>query len=244
MSLEAYNPIVAARTRTAEFIKGDHEVLTQFTDLGGLASDLDVIINQGHAAREANSGQSAAAGVTAGAVLDADGAFTALQHEYKAVMAVLRAVHDDLEDGGANGEVLAPIEAILADETAVHVKVTKGEGDKRIKKALKRVSPEAVRAEIEKDAGNMLADASLAAPLAARKVSAERLTKLRDDASALGGRLTTKTAKKGERKAATAAERAAVKAQSKKWAAIYRLLAAIDDTRLEELLGQAAARAK
>lgn len=236
MSRDAYNPTVAARTRLAEFIKNNPELLAEFEALGGLVADLDVIIAQGHGAKLANAGQSVATGEQAGAVADTEGAFATLQREYKKVMAVVRVVHDDLEDGGAPAEVLEPIARIIADETAVHIKTVPGEGDRRVKKALKSESQEAIRAEIEKDAGALLGNAHLADGLATRKVSVDRLTKLRDDASALSGRLATRTSKKGERQAATAVENAAVKAQSRKWGSVQRLIAAIDDARVEAQL--------
>lgn len=75
--------------------------------------------------------------------------------------------------------------------------------------------------------------------LAARRVDLARLTKLRDDADALAGHLATRVADKAERKLATAAENAAVKAQRRKWGGVYRILASLTDPRVRELLKEA-----
>jgi len=72
-----------------------------------------------------------------------------------------------------------------------------------------------------------------------RRVDLARLTKLRDDADALGGQLSARVATKAERKLATAAETAAVKAQRAKWGGIYRILASLPDERVRALLDAA-----
>jgi len=239
MASYAFDTTVAARTRAAEHLQADPELLALFIARGGLARDLEVIAEKGHLAENANLGQSIAAAGGEAATANVGTSFAALQHDYKAVMAVVRAVRDDLEDATAPAEVLEKVDRILADETAVHVKTVKGEGDGTIKKALKSASQEAVRSEIRKDAAALLQDGVLVQALAARQVDLARLTKLKDDADALAGKLATRIADKSERKLATAAETAAVKAQRRKWGGVYRILASIHDQRVQALLKDA-----
>jgi len=236
MTSTAYNATVAARGRVARLILDTPELVAQFTDRGGLGGDLELIVAKGEAAKSANVGQSTSFGAGMGATGEVLAAFHGIQREYKGVMAIVRIVRDDLEDGGAAPEVLEPIDRILTDETVVHIKIVKGEGDAKLKRALKSRSQEDVRQEIEKDALALHGNSDLAPGLAARKVDATRLEKLRDGAAALAGKLATRVAKKAERKLATQAESAAVRAQTKKWGAIYPLLAGIDDARIEDLL--------
>ena len=153
-------------------------------------------------------------------------------------MAVVQAVRGDLIARGASVELIEQVERILMDEAPVHIKVTKGEGDSSVKRALKRASQEAIRTEIRKDAAALLATPELAAPLAERKVDVARLTQLRDNADALAGQLAERTAKKAERKAVTAAEHAAVREQSRVWSSVSRILQAISDDRVQALLGE------
>ncbi len=239
MGTSAFNDVVAARTRAAAFIQSTPELLAQFIELGGLARDLEVIIEEGRAAEDANLGQSVAGAAGVAATSSVNASFAALQREYKTVMAIVRAVRDDLEQSGAPFEVIESVDQILANETAVHVKTVKGEGDALVKKALKKASQEAVRAEIRKDAAALLASAIVVQALAARRVDVERLTKLRDEADALSGRLSARVADKAERKLATAAESVAVKAQRRKWGAVYRILASLSDERMRAVLKDA-----
>jgi len=237
-----YNSLVAARTRVAKHILADAALLKQLQDAGGLERDLVAVVVSGEAAAAANMGQSIATGVAAGASVDVEGAFVALQREYSTIMARVVAVRADLADDGARGEVLKPIDAIIANETAVHIKTKKGEGDRAIRKAMKSASQEAVRAEIEKDATALLANGDVAGPLLARGVDAGRLKRLEQDAQALSGKLAARTAKRGQRRAATAAEHASVTQQRRKWGAIYRILTAVHDEQVEALLKEAARR--
>lgn len=236
MARYSYSSLIAGRTRVARFVQDTPELLEHFLALGGLPNDLETVITKGEEAKHHNVGQSEAYGVGLGATGEVQAAFSALQRDYKAVMRVVRAVRQDLEDTGASAEVLEPIDRILADETAVHIKTVKGEGDSALKKALKSRSQEDIRIEIEKDALALLGNTALTDKLAARRVDGTRLTTLHDGAVALNGKLAHRVAKKAERKTATAAEHAAVRAQSRRWAVLYPLLAAIDDIRVEELL--------
>ena len=241
MANYAFNETVAARRRTAEFILATPDVLAEFVERGGLPRDLEAISAMGKAAEDANLGQSAASAVGVASTLDLMGAFSRLQREYKSVMAVVRAVRDDLEESGAGTEVVERVNQILSDETAVHVKTVRGEGDATVRKTLKKLSQEAVRAEIRKDAAALLDHPSILAALAARRVDAARLEKLRDDADALSGRLSSRVADKAQRKLATSLENEAVKAQRKKWGSVYRIIGAMHDERVRGLL-QASAR--
>lgn len=236
MATYAFDKVVAARTQAANLIHTTPDLLAQFVERGGLPQDLEAIVARGRDAEAANLGQSTASAPGEAATADVVTAFAALQREYKAVMAVARAVRDDLEDAGAPTETIEAIDQVLADETAVHVKVVKGENDASIKKALKSRSQEAVRAEIRKDAAALLGNGAISAALAARKVDAERLVRLRDQADALAGQLAARVLKKSERKAVTAAETAAVKAQRRRWGQVYRILASISDSRVQDLL--------
>jgi len=239
MASYTFNGIVAARTRGAAFIQSTPELLAKFVDNGGLSRDLEVVVAQGKAAEDANLGQSVAFAADLAATENVGQSFADLQRDYKAVMAIVRATRDDLDDAGAPAEVISGVDGILGDETAVHIKTIRGEGDSKIKKALKKESQEAVRAEIRKDAGALLDSPAIGEALAARRVDVARLTKLRDDADALAGRLATRVADKAARKAHTAAESAAVKAQSKKWSGIYRILASLKDERVDAILKDA-----
>lgn len=235
-SSSSFSTVTAARTGVAEHILGNRALLDLYLEHGGLERDLQGVVSTGKAAEVANLGQSVAAADGSAASSSVADRFAALQREYKLVMAVLQAVRGDLITRSASTELIEQVERILLDETPVHIKVTKGEGDGNVKRALKRQSQEAIRAEIRKDAAALLATPELAAPLAERKVDMSRLTLLRDNADALTGHLTQRTAKKAERKAVTAAENAAVREQTRVWNSISRLLRSIPDDRVQDLL--------
>jgi len=239
MATYAFNAVVAARTRAAAFIESAPELLAQFVERGGLPSDLASVIATGRAAESANQGQSAAGAAGFASTSTVLARFAALQREYKAVMAVVRAARDDLTAGGAPPEVLASVDRILVDETAVHVTTVKAAGGASARKALKNDSQEAVRAEIRKDAGALMEVPAIVRALAARRVDLARLAQLRDAADALGGHLSARIATKAEQKLATAAETAAAKAQRAKWGGIYRILASLPDERVRALLAAA-----
>lgn len=238
MASSSFSTTTAARTRAAEHILNNRELLEMFVERGGLERDLAGIISTGKAAEAANLGQSMSSAESSAVSSSVADRFAIVQREYKLVMAVLQAVRGDLVARSASSELIEQVERILLDEAPVHIKVTKGEGDNSVKRALKRQSQEAIRAEIRKDAAALLATPELAAPLAERKVDAARLTKLRDDADALTGHLADRTAKKAERKAATAAENEAVREQARVWTSVNRILSAIPDDRVQALVAE------
>ena len=237
-SSSSFSKVTAARTRAAEFILNTPELRDGFIERGGLERDLVGIISTGKAAEAANLGQSVATADGSAVSATVADRFAQLQRDYKQVMAVLQAVRGDLITRAAATELIEQVERILIDETPVHIKVRKGEGDGSVKRALKRSSQEAIRAEIRKDAAAMLATPELAAPLAERKVDVTRLTQLRDHADALAGQLAERTAKKAERRAVTAAEHAAVREQARVWSSVSRILDAIPDDRVQALLSE------
>lgn len=112
------------------------------------------------------------------------------------------------------------------------------------KVARKVTSLEAIRAEIGKDALALLEVKEIAASLARRKVTAQRLKAMVKDADGLTGLLGERAVSKGAAKAATVVEREAVKAQKDAWAGAYRLLAKLgrSDPRVAQLLTEAAAK--
>ena len=231
-----YNATVAARTQAASYIKSNPAVLAQFTGSGGLTEELDLIIQHGRAAELANLGQSMATGVQLGEtqVLHMD--FATLQRSYKGVMAIVRAIRSALMREAADPSIIAAVEQVLENETPVHVKVVKGEDDKSIRSAMKRQSQEAIRAEIQKDATALLELTALTDRLAARGVTNERLTALRDSAIALIGQVDKSILSKAQRKEATAAESGAVRAQRQVWGGVYDILRRIDDEALAAYL--------
>lgn len=233
-----FGDTVAARTRTAEFIRSTPELLEAYLALGGLARDLEAIASAGHKAEAANLAQSGRLANGMAATLDVAHAFAALQREYKAVMAVVRAVLHDLQSNDGTSAALSALEKVLADETAVVVSVTTKD-DKSVRKRHRSEAQEAVRAEIRKDAAALLEIPEAAEALATRKVDGARLTKLRDDADALSGQVAARVARKAERKDATADEGAAVREQRRVWGACYRLLSAMPDPRVRALLATA-----
>jgi hypothetical protein len=236
MASYSFSETVATRTRAASHILNTPALLQAFLDIGGLEADLTAIIQNGLEAERANESQSRGLALDMAATADAQAAFGALQREYKLVMAVARAVLEDLIDAGASQETLEAMRRVLADETAVHIKTVKGEGDSTVKKALKKRSQEAIRAEIWKDASALMERPELSAAMANRRVTAERLTALRTAAALLEGRLTKSILDKAARKAATAAENVAVRNQSRRWNAVYGLLRRLDDDALRSLL--------
>src|SRR5690606_20046743 len=83
---------------------------------------------------------------------------------------------------------------------------------------------EAVRAEIERDASSLIALTEAHAELASRRVDVARLTRLRDRAKALAGKLATRSEKKGGAKGTTKAEHDAVRRQNLRWEGTSRTL--------------------
>lgn len=252
-AIQTFNDRVAARTRTADQILKNKELLALYEDQGGLRSDLEEIRKHGLAAEalsQAKSGAKAAGGSATLAVLES---FADLQKEYSAVMAVVQAVRKDLEDQGTGPEVQKAVDQILVNEAQVLLKpvapkdLKKAGADgeapaKPKRRASRSLSQEALRAEIQKDATALLDLKGASAALTKRKVTPARLKKLQDAAKDLASALGERSAQKGAAKAATQAVRDAVSAQKRAWGACYRILAAVGqaDERVQQLLAEAA----
>ncbi len=233
---------VAARTRAASEILDNPELLAVYVGAGGLPSDLEPIRDHGLAAEAYNAAQSQAGGVSAAAALDVLLAFADLQREYGKVMAVVQAVRGDIARAKTDNDTVKALDKILVNEASVVVRSAPTKEGKTERKASPSRSQEALRAEIAKDAVALQQLRPAHAPLSARKVSAERLRKLRTDAEALSGKLSARTVKKGARKAVTRLEQDAAGAQSECWSSCYRVLALAGaaDSRIEALLKEAA----
>lgn len=252
MSAVTYDSTVAARTRCAEHLLATPDLLALYTSLGGLASDLEEIRDVGKEAEARSQSRSAAKAVGAAATLDVLTAFTDLQKEYTAVMAVVQAVRGDLARAGAGADVVAQVDRILVNEAEVAVlsvpvveaPAEGANGKKAARRVVRRVTQEALRAEIARDADALIALKAAHKALAARKVSIKRLQALRDAAAGLSGKLSDRAAKKGGQQSATAELRDAVSRQRDAWSACYRLLAMAGrrDARVQVLLAEAARR--
>lgn len=159
------------------------------------------------------------------------------------LLAVLRAILGKLQRGGADEAVITRLEDIIENRAALIVtEDAEDDPTKPAKKSAKRSGAhEAIRAEIERDATDLLKFAELAAVLEQRKWPTARLTKLQADARGLAGKLGTQAATKGSAKDATAKEREPVATQSSVWDSTYSLLASLgrQDARVAALLKDA-----
>jgi hypothetical protein len=98
--------------------------------------------------------------------------------EYSAIMGVVQAARYDLSEAKASPDVLNAVDRILVNEAEVAIKtVTGGDGASK-KVAVKRVSQEALRAEIARDARALLELSTIHGALKKRKVDKPWLTKL------------------------------------------------------------------
>lgn len=241
--LITFDSTVAARTRAADHILSTPELLASYEARGGIQQDLESIREQGQRAEALSLAQSAAQAAGGAATLYVLGSFVRLQREYTAVMAVVRAVRFDLESAKAPIEVVSAVDRIIVNEAEVAIRtVASAEGTSKKKKAVKRVSQEALRAEMAKDARALLDLPAIRAPLEKRRVDAARLSAMIALAESLSGKLAERATAKGAQKMATAAMHDAVAAQKRVWGACYRLLAAVggEDARVDQLLAEAA----
>jgi hypothetical protein len=235
--LEAFNRIVAARTRTAHQIRHTSELLQTYLAIGGLEDDLVEIEQYGLAAEAADLAQSQAQAAGGAATLDVQQSFAALQRDYVAVMAIVEAVRGDLVRAKAPASLVAAIKKIIVNEAEVTVDIA--DGKRRVRRSQ---AQEALRAEIQKDAMALVELKAAHTALGKRGLSVKRLGQLRDDAMALAGTLGERTAKKGAAKSATQAIKDAVAGQSERWQSAYRLLRSLaqKDERVRLLLTEAA----
>lgn len=221
MGVTVFGKVVAARTRLASEILGQQNLLATYQSAGGLAADLQSILDAGRRAEACSLNKSQSKGSAAAATVVEHQDFAALQREYHAVMSVAHAVRGDLARQNAPADLIAQVDQILKNESAVVVQ-TGADGKA---KGRRSESLEALRSEIEKDARALQALTGPAATaLAARLVSDQRLANLATNAANLEGRLADKASKKGASKDAVAAERKAVQEQTDAWTACRRLL--------------------
>jgi hypothetical protein len=237
-----FNKTVAARTRAAEHIRANPELLPQYENLGGLAADLQQIAESGRRAEVLSQVRGATKADGTAATMEVLEAFANLQREYVAVMAVLQAVQVDLDRANAPADLRAAAKKILANEAAVVITTVPKDDETTKKVAVKSKSQEALRAEIRKDAEAILALPALLDALAKRKVTKARIQALSNAADALAGRLATRTAKQGAGKDATKEVADAVREQRRVWGGCYRILKLLGhrDERVRSLLAEGA----
>lgn len=244
-TITTFDARVAARTRAALEILGNKELFALYQGAGGLKDDLDAIVAAGRKAEALSHAKSGQKALSESATLDVLSAYTALQQEYVAIMAVVQAACFDLKREGASLDVRQALDAVLKNEAPVVYRPadSAADGTPTKRRAVRSASQESLRAEIHKDAVALLALSGAQAALKKRGVTAARLTALRDAAQALSAHLSSRATQKGASQGVTAAIRAAVREQKAVWGACYRLLdaAAQKDSRLRQLLKDARA---
>lgn len=243
-TISTFDARVAARTRAAAQILQNKELLTIYQSHGGLRDDLEAIRSHGQKAEALSHARSGGKTVEAAATLSVLSAFSDLQKDYTAVMAVVQAVRLDLLTAGAPEELVQTVERILKNEAPVVYRPdpaapldAEGKGKPK-RKAVQSSSQESLRAEIHKDAVALLGLTDIHLALKRRGIPTARLTALRDAAQALTSQLSNRSTKKGAGKAATDSLHAAVTDQKAVWSACYRILdaAAQEDSRIRQLL--------
>jgi hypothetical protein len=241
-ALVTFDSTVAARTRAAVQILSTPDLFSSYEAQGGIKEDLESIRDHGQTAESLSQAQSAAQAQGGAATLYVLGNFVKLQKEYTAVMAVVQAARHDLEKAEAPLEITSAVDRILVNEAEVALRTVAVQDGKSKKKAVKRASQEALRAEIVKDARALLDLSAIHPVLAKRKVDAPRLSAMIAVAESLSGKLAERAVAKGAQKLATTAMHDAVSAQKQAWGACYRLLAAVgsEDMRVAQLLTEAA----
>lgn len=222
----SFNSVVAARTLAAAKILNTADLLAQVEAAGGLKTDLEAIVTHGRTAEALNQSQGAIGRDKSAATDRATAAFVQLQQEYAAIMVVLKSLRAELTNAG-DTENLKKLNAIIKRETPTAFTSETLE-DGSTKKTARRVqSQEGNRAEIARDAKSLVDFTAISARLAARRVDAARLQKLKADAEALEGKVADKVASASDRKDATAKEQAAVTKQRLHWSSLYPVLAAV-----------------
>ncbi len=237
----AFNDNVAARTRAAQQILGAPDLKARYLDLGGLEADLDVIVQTGLAAEALNHAQSDAKSTGKNATVEVLQTFEALQQEYSLVMGIARAIRGDLTAERAATTIIQRLDDIIKNEAQVTVTIEEKADGTVKRKASRKVSQEALRAEIEKDAAALAEFSEIGARLRARRCDRARLDALRETSRSLSGKLGDRVVKKGSAKVATKEETEMVAAQRLKWGSVYRLLSAVanEDQRVASLLHEA-----
>jgi hypothetical protein len=235
-----FNKTVAGRTRAAEYILGNQDLRSLFEARGGLASDLESIIQSGRRAEVLFQMRGNVKAEGTAATVEILQAFADVQREYVAIMAVLQAVKLDLERAATAPDTLSTVKKILQNEVPVVFRTVEvAETKKRV--AVRSKSQEATRAEIRKDAAAILEVPAILQALATRKVPATRIKALCDAADALAGKLADRAAARGAGKTASKEIADAVREQRQVWGACYRILALVGeaDLRVRSLLSEA-----
>ena len=223
--MSTFNTTVAARTRAANLILTTPDMLAAFEGASGDKADLEAIRAHGARAETLNLAQTDAQRKAKGATIELLSEIAALQREYLVIMAALSAIRAALADTEAPPkELIAQLDAILANEAQVSVRTTTFEDGSTTKKKRASQAQEAVRSEIERDAISLIELTAVHPALAARRIDVPRLERLRDGAKGLAGKLATRSEKKGGAKGTTKAEREAVKRQSLRWDGTYKTL--------------------
>lgn len=234
----AFNDIVAARTRTAEHILGNPELLKLYESNGGLAEDLERIRMAGRRAEAMHQAQSSAQAAAAAATQVINERLASLQQEHRKVIGIVQAVRHDLERANAEIELLHALDKVMKNDGQVIVRTVTSKKGETLRKAAPARTQEALRAEIHKDASALMELTPAHPALAKRKVDVVRLQCLLETAVALSDDLAERAARKGTMQATTREEHAAVIAQKERWSAVYRLLSALGnrDERVKQLL--------
>ncbi len=235
-----FTKTVAGRTRAAEYILGNQDLRSLFEARGGLASDLESIIQSGRRAEVLFQMRGNVKAEGTAATVEILQAFADLQREYVAIMAVLQAVKLDFERAGTAPDTLATVKKILQNEVPVVFRTVEvAETKKRV--AVRSKSQEAIRAEIRKDAAAILEVPAILQALTTRKVPATRVKALCDAADALAGKLADRAAAKGAGKTASKEIADAVREQRQVWGGCYRILTLVGeaDLRVRSLLAEA-----
>ena len=220
-----FDEAAAARTRAADLILKSADMLAAFEAVNGHRGDLEAIRDHGARAEALNLAQTEAQRAGTTATLDLLNEIAGVQREYVLIMAAVKAARAALADQEEPPEeLIAQLDAILKDEARVTVRTTTFEDGSTVKKQQASRAQEAVRAEIERDASSLIALTEAHAELAARRVDVARLTRLRDRAAALAGKLATRSEKKGGAKGSTKAEHDAVNRQNLRWEGTARTL--------------------
>lgn len=240
----AFNDIVAARTRTAEHILASPQLLSLYEARGGLASDLVTIAMAGRRAEALNQAQMSAQASTAAATQIVTERLTALQTEHGQIMAIAQAVRHDLARMNTDLEILHALDKIMKNDGQLIVRTVTSAKGESVRKAAPARSQEAIRAQIHKDAAALLELTPAHRALAKRKLDVGRLQILLESAVALSEDLAERTARKGAAQSTTREEHEAVVAQKERWRAVYRLLSGLgrSDERMKQLLYEARRR--
>lgn len=242
MALPVFDDVVAARTRAAAQILRSPEMLEAYLASGGAEDDLRAIRDHGARAEALNLAQTKAQGSGETATLQLLEELAWVQREYVLIMGALRGERGALVETGASSDLIAEIDRILEDEAQVSIRTAAlADGTTKSSRASSKAQ-EATRAEIERDMSSLIALTGVHDGLARRRIDVARLTRLRDRAQALTGKLATRAQQKGAAKGATKAEREAVERQSTRWGASYRTLtiAAASNAGIAQLIKEAA----